>query len=343
MIDLRVGIIGSGFMGRTHAEAIAKYVRGVRLVAVTGGSRAGEIARDYHIEAEQTVGSLLERTDIDAIVITTPQSVHEEQVIAAAQCHKHVLLEKPMAVSVEACRAMTRACRDAGVNLMLGFTQRYRRGNIEAKNIIDTGRIGKIRMIRETMIGVAGRTSYPAWQQLKENYGTLLGYGVHSIDRIRWFTGAEVQSVMARCISPEGTEAEFSSLVFMQLSNGQSASLLCDMECPAPGFPNSGFHSWVIGEKGIIDLDAYGELKAGIDGRWEVVFRQAPIDWVKEGKFSPTRMQSFADQDQEFVNSICEQRAPCITGIDGERAVEVALAAYRSSQEQHSITLPVTA
>jgi predicted dehydrogenase len=71
MIDLRVGIIGSGFMGRTHAEAFARYVRGVRLVAVTGGSRAGEIARDYHIEAEQTVGSLLERTDIDAIVIST--------------------------------------------------------------------------------------------------------------------------------------------------------------------------------------------------------------------------------------------------------------------------------
>jgi UDP-N-acetylglucosamine 3-dehydrogenase len=342
MAEIRIGIVGSGFIARTHAEAFTKYVHGTRLVAVAGGTRTGEIARDYHMEAEPTVARLLERSDIDAVVITSPQSVHEEQVVAAARSHKHVLVEKPMAVSREGCRAMIRACKDAGVNLMVAFTQRFRRGNIEAKRIIDAGEIGSVRMIRETMIGVDGRKTFPAWQQRRENYGTLLGYGVHSIDRIRWFTGSEVSSVMAHAVSPEGIEAEYSSMIFLQLTGGQSASLLCDMECPAPGFPNSGFHSWVIGEKGIIDLDAYGELKAGINGKWEVVFTQAPIDWVKDGKFSPTRMQSFADQDREFVHSILEQRPPSVTGTDGERAVEVALAAYVSSRERHSVELPQT-
>jgi len=340
MDEIRVGIIGSGFMGRTHAEAFAAYTRGARLVAVSGGSRSEELARDYSIDVEPSVTSLFERTDVDAVVIATPQSVHAEQVIAAARFRKHILLEKPMATSLEECRAMNTACRSAGVNLMVGFTQRYRRGNIEAKEIINRGQIGRIKLIRETMIGTDGRTVYPAWQQRKENGGTLLGYGVHSIDRIRWFTGGEVQSVMARCVSPKGIDAEFSSMLFMELTNDQAGSLLCDMECPSPGFPNSAFHSWIIGEEGIIDLDAYGELRVANGGKWEVVFRQAPIDWQKEGKFSPVRMQSYRDQDQEFINSVLEHRQPQIAGVDGERAVEVALAAYESSSCQRSIALP---
>lgn len=341
MDEVRIGIIGSGFMGRTHAEAFAKYTRGGRLVGVYGGSRSEELARDYSMNVEQSLTSLLERSDVDAVVITTPQNVHVEQVIEAARHRKHVLLEKPMGVTLEECRAMNNACKDAGVNLMVGFTQRYRRGNIEAKKIIDSEQIGRIRMIRETMIVVDGCNVYPAWQRKGENRGTLLGYGVHSIDRIRWFTGNEVQSVMAHCVSPEGVEAEYSTMLFLRLTHDQSASLLCDMECPAPGFPNSGFHSWIIGDRGIIDLDAYGELRVGINGTCEQVFRQAPIDWQKEGKFAPARMQSYQDQNQEFIDSILEQRQPAVTGLDGEKAVEVALAAYESSQLQRSVTLPL--
>jgi predicted dehydrogenase len=72
------------------------------------------------------------------------------------------------------------------------------------------------------------------------------------------------------------------------------------------------------------------------------VFRQAAIDWQKEGKYSPVRMQSYRDQDQEFINSILEHRRPAITGVDGEKAVEVALAAYESSLRKRSLELPFT-
>ncbi len=342
MDELRIGIIGSGFMGHTHAEAFAKYTQGARLVAVAGGSRVEGLARAYRIDAEPSVESLLERNDIDAVVITTPQSLHAEQVLAAARHRKHILLEKPMGVSLSECRSMSAACKEAGVNLMLGFTQRFRRGNQEAKRIIEAGEIGGIKMVRETMIAVNGTTIYPAWQQKKENLGTLLGYGVHSIDRIRWLTRSEIRSVTAHCSSPRGIEAEFSSHLFLRLTSGASASLLCDMECPPPGLPHSAFHSLVIGEEGIIDLDAYGELRVGRNGRWEVVFRQAAIDWERAGKFAPVRMQSYQDQDQEFINSVVERREPAVTAADGERAVEVALAAYRSSERGETVILPLT-
>jgi predicted dehydrogenase len=70
------------------------------------------------------------------------------------------------------------------------------------------------------------------------------------------------------------------------------------------------------------------------------VFRQAPIDWQKEGKFAPVRMESYRDQDQEFIDSILEHRQPHVTGLDGEKAVEVALAAYESSRCRRSVALP---
>src|SRR5690349_21064254 len=93
--EVGIGIIGSGYMGRTYAECVARYNHGARLVAVAGGSRAPSLAADYEIAAEPTVEALLARTDIDAIIITSPQSAHRDQTIAAAQAKKHVLVEKP--------------------------------------------------------------------------------------------------------------------------------------------------------------------------------------------------------------------------------------------------------
>src|SRR5262245_34275650 len=113
--DIGVGIIGSGYMGRTYAECIARYNSGARLVAVAGGSRAGGLAADYQVSAEPSVHSLLQRPDIQAIIITSPQSAHREQTVNAAQAGKHVLVEKPMATSSEECRQMIDACRAAGV------------------------------------------------------------------------------------------------------------------------------------------------------------------------------------------------------------------------------------
>src|SRR5262245_51750625 len=104
-------------MGRTYAECVVRYNRGARLVAVAGGSRAPALASDYGVQAEASVDALLERKDVDAVIITSPQSAHREQTIAAAQHGKHILVEKPMATSVSACRDMIDACTTHGVSL----------------------------------------------------------------------------------------------------------------------------------------------------------------------------------------------------------------------------------
>src|SRR5919205_3388581 len=106
MTELRIAILGSGYMGRTYAECISKFNTRVRLAAIAGGRRAPGLAADYGVDYEPTYAKLLARPDVDAVLIATPHAGHRDQVIQAAEAGKHVLVEKPMATSVADCDAM---------------------------------------------------------------------------------------------------------------------------------------------------------------------------------------------------------------------------------------------
>jgi len=149
MDKVRIGIVGSGFMGRTNAETVVRYLDHAQLIAITGGSRAAALAQEYGVSCEASVEALVSRRDIDAVLISTPHCDHAEQAIAAASHGKHVLLDKPMAVSVKECDRILEAVRAAGVKLMIMFGQRFRTCNIEAHRLIRDGAIGKVRMIFE--------------------------------------------------------------------------------------------------------------------------------------------------------------------------------------------------
>ena len=127
MDTVGIGMIGSGFMGLTYSEALARHVQGARLVAVAGGSRAARLAAEYGVPAEPSVDALLARDDVQAVVLATPDQDRRELTLRAAAAGKHVLAEKPMAPTVAECDAMIAACDSAGVNLAVVKTERYRK------------------------------------------------------------------------------------------------------------------------------------------------------------------------------------------------------------------------
>ncbi len=338
MNEIRIGILGSGFMGRTNAETITRYLPGAKLVAVAGGTRAPELAKAYGVEHEATPSALLARGDIDAVFISTPHAQHGEQAAEAARRGKHVLLDKPMATSVAECDAIIDAAKASGVNVMLMFGQRFRIVNREAYRLIQEGALGRVTMIHTWSLNPGGLASLPPWQSVPENLGTLFGHGIHNIDQVRWFTGSEVETVAARSQYEKGGN-EVSTMAVLGLANGAMASVWVSWAVPSPGFPASGFSARVAGEKAILDLDAYGCLKIGQDGNWTVVAEQAPIDWKGKGMLDPARLEAYSLQGREFLDSIRERRRPAITGEDGRAAVAVALAAYESSRQGKTIHL----
>lgn len=339
MRTLGIGIIGSGFMGRTNAEAVTRYLRHAKLKAIAGGTRAPALAAEYDVDCEPMVETLLARPDIHAVLISTPHSEHAWQAIAAARCGKHILLDKPMATSVADCDRILEAVARTGVNLMIMYGQRFRTCNIEARRLIREGAIGRVRMILELILAGGGLASLPPWQSRPENFGPFLAHAVHNIDRIRWLTGCEITSVAAHVQRDPNSGNEVSTMALLGLTGGAMATLWESWDVPAPGFPRSGSGAWIVGETGNLDLDAYGQLRLGRGGEWTVVAEQAPIDWKGQGMLSPVRMRAYQLQHQEFIDSILEGRQPSATGADGRAAVEVAEAAYLSAAEGRTVML----
>ncbi|NMB55440.1 MAG: Gfo/Idh/MocA family oxidoreductase [Leptolinea sp.] len=332
MEKVRIGIIGAGFMGKTHAEVTSRYCHNARLVAVAGGKRASALAGEYYVDYVESVDSLLERSDIDAVIITTPHDCHIPLGLAAAQHGKHILMEKPIGTDLPGIDHLIDTCRRSGLNLMTAQTQRFRDANRVAKSLIKDGAIGQIRMVEEVQhVLLPADTS-----QSSETCGRLLGHGIHSPDRLRWFLEDEAEWVCGfsgnyAIQSPH----ENSSMTLIQFSRGAMASVWVTFESAPPLFPASTFHARIIGEKGLLDVDSYGQVKLGTKDGWQVVFEQESFDFEKE-PLSPVRLKSFTLQDQEFVDSILERRSPAITGEDGRAAVEIVLAAYQS-QQTHQI------
>jgi predicted dehydrogenase len=340
MAEIGVGIIGSGFMGRTYSETIAKRCKRGKLVAVTMGSRAEQLAKDYGMALEPSVESLLARKDIQAVFIATPHHLHTDQAMAAARAGKHMILEKPMACSVANCDTIVNACKQANVWCSIAFTQRMRKCNMTAKQLIDAGAIGRIRHIEEVALNAGGLAGLPKWQSDPENLGTLFGHAIHNFDRVRWFTGAEIRTVYAKCGSIEpAVKVEGSSMVLMTLTDGTVVTLWASFQVPKPSFPRGQFSCRIIGEKGLIDLDAYGELRVATDGAWRVAQTQEPIDWAGKGFLDPTRLESYTLQCQDFIDAVIDRRPPAVTGWDGRQAVAAALAAYESSASGKEIVL----
>lgn len=326
-------------MGRTSAETVTRYLTGAQLVSITGGSRAPALAAEYGVAADADIETMLGRPEIDAVMVSTPHAAHVDEAVAAAKAGKHILLDKPMATTVEGCDRIIAAAEEANVKVMIMFGQRFRDCNIAAKKLVAEGAIGSVKMIQETLLATGGLASLPAWQSQPQNVGIFVGHAVHNIDRIRWITGAEIASVSAQVQRDPESGNEVSTMALLSLTNGAMATIWASWDIASPLFPRSASSAWIAGTTGNLDLDAYGELRLGHGKAWDVMATQAPIDWVGQGALSPVRMEAYRRQHQEFVDAILEDREPAVTAQDGRAAVEVAVAAYQSAAEQKVIHL----
>ena len=218
--QLGVGIIGSGFMGQTYAKTVRDFVEGAQVVAVSGGSRARKLAGDYGVACLDSYEALVARDDIDLVCVATPHACHGEQAIAAAEAGKHLLIDKPMACSVEDCDAILAACRARNLRSSVTFTQRYRIGFAQALEALGRGELGRVLEIRTWQLVPEGMGVVPAWQMQPENVGLLLGHGVHNLDAVRCLTGREIASVFAKCRTLGGAPVEGTSDLLVTTADG---------------------------------------------------------------------------------------------------------------------------
>ena len=340
-----VGIVGSGFMGLTYSEVIANHAKGCRLVAITGGRRAGELAGQYQVDAEPTIDALLARSDIDAVVLATPDQDRLLLTQKAAAAGKHVLAEKPMAPTVAECDQMIAACNQAKVNLSVVKTERFRKLTNKAKLLIDEGRLGPLQMLRTVSAFPLSLTrdlfKDRQWMSDPRSGGLFMGMASHNTDFLRWLTGRNAVKVFAQATTySEISGPPLSVMAQIVFEGGIMAHMWITAELADPTLPSSEVRFQVFGRDGSLDFENFEYLDVGQGEKWERTYTPERFDYLKEPK-SPIRLYPHIGVIQQFIDSIVERRAPLIGGSEGRAAVEICEACLISARTGEAVSLPL--
>ncbi|WP_124712376.1 Gfo/Idh/MocA family oxidoreductase [Mycolicibacterium nivoides] len=306
--QLNFGLIGTGWIGRFHAESLASRVPGATLAAVA----------DPNIEAAQSIGAprayadpleLIGDSRIDAVAISSPAATHAALVVAAAEAGKHVFCEKSMALTLDDADRAIRAAEQAGVALQVGFNRRFASDFAAAREAIAAGSIGTPQLLRSLTrdpgISVEVAARVKPWTIFNE---TL----IHDFDTLCWLNpGARVVEVYAQAaalIHPQFAGDGFldTSVVQIRFDNGAFGTAEASFQA-SYGYDVRGE---VFGSEGV--------LLAG----------RAP---EQAGRLNTELFHdAYAAQFVHFVDSVKAGTQPSVTGHDARIALEIALAAAES-------------
>ena len=202
MIDvaqpLRWGVIGTGWVAADFVVPAMLECPGSRLVGCLGSSaeKSNAFAARFALaHAHPTLASLLADDAIDAVYVATPNALHRDVVVAAARAGKHVLCEKPFAMSVADARAMTQACAAAGVTLRIAHQMRLEAVLARAREIVRSGRLGRIAAI--SLERASANPPRTTWRTDVAQSGVVFDVGVHLLDQVQWVTGQHFAEVTA--------------------------------------------------------------------------------------------------------------------------------------------------
>ncbi|MGJ9382604.1 Gfo/Idh/MocA family protein [Salipaludibacillus sp. CF4.18] len=334
MNKIRVGVIGCGSIAKYRhlPEYLGNQLVDIVAVCDIVEDRVNEIANDYDAQAYTRYEELLAQSDIDAVSVCTPNYLHAPISIAALNAGKHVLCEKPMAISTEEAEAMNEAAASAGKNLMIGHNQRFVPSHKKAKKLIESGEIGKIYSFRSAF-GHGGPEQWSAdgedsWFFKKEDafIGAMGDLGVHKTDLLRFILGEEFKEVGAfvETSAKEKATVDDTAVCVLKTESGVIGTLAASWSYVS-GEDNS---TVIYGENAILRLedDPVNSL----------------IIQYKNGEIVKYELGGIQSNDgdgqttthviDEFITSILEEKTPAVSGAEGLKSLQVVLAALESSE-----------
>lgn len=327
---VRIGMISFAHMHAMSYAACTKDNPDIELVGISDddADRGRQIAGEFETEYFESDEALFD-ADIEGAIITTENVHHRAKAEAAADAGVDVLCEKPISVSVADAQAMIDACDEAGVKLMTAFPCRYGPAYLEVQQMVDAGELGDIVAIKGTNRG----RNPGGWFVDPElsGGGATMDHTVHVADLMRQITGSEVAEVVCEMdtfFNPQ-LECDDAGLISMKFTSGCIGTLDCSWSRP-PHFPIWGDATMaVIGSEGNAWIDLFREH---ID-----IYDNAERTYTWEPYGSNTDYGLVAD----FAECVQTDRPVPITGYDGLKAMEVALAAYESAGQGGKVALPL--
>jgi inositol 2-dehydrogenase len=325
MRKLGMGVLGVGDMGKRHAENLRRLVPQAQLLAVADvdSARAGKIAAELEIEhSYSSLEAMLERKDIEAVVIASPDKFHADAVVTVAEAGKHILCEKPLGLNLQSARVALQAVAKAGVHLQVGFMRRYDPAYVAAYKRIEAGEIGEPVVFKS----IGRDKNMPSLKAYQSGVNGMLLYNstIHDFDLARWLSRdevAEVHTFATVAIRPE--IAEFgdvvSSTVNLRFTRGAIGNIESYVQC----LYGYDVRTEIVGSKGSIFVGTLRQNSA-------TFFQPNRGSYELEDHFLTRFRDAYEAEVVDFVDTILSDRLPRVTGEDGLRAVAIAVAAENS-------------
>jgi predicted dehydrogenase len=331
--EIGFGVVGCGMIGRVQAEAIVS-IAGARLVAVCGRDekRTAEFAAKFEAAPYTDYDRFLAHPGLQIVNICTPNGLHAEQGVRAAQAGKHVLVEKPIETTLEKADALIEACDRNGAKLGVIFQSRFLPAVQKIKRAIDEGRLGRL------MAGDA----YVKWYRAPEYYagswhgtmaldggGALINQAIHTVDLLRWMMGpVETVFAMKAALRYPQIEAEDTLVASLRFQNG-ALGVIEAATSAKPGFKR---RLEISGERGTVILDGDAISCWAIDGETEDA---TGGEQITDGSANPAAIsnEGHRRQIEDMMRAVMEDRQPMVDGTEGRKSLELVTALYASAND----------
>ena len=323
-MSIRFGIIGAGVIADVRMAPAIREAEGCELVAVHARNpeKAQAFAAKHGIPRwYDDWQALLDDREVDAVYIATPPYQHAEQTVAAAQAGKHVLCEKPMAITLEECDRMIAACRQADVRLGLCFMMRFHPVHQRMRQLVAQGFLGQPKMAEARIVFELPNKGPDAFrlQPALGGGGAVMDVGVHCIDLLRFLLDRDVEAVAAFSNhDPSIYPSDETTVMTLRFQGDVPAAVGVSFGIPYAGRSNVELY----GSAGsLFSVDTLGQESTGR-------FLRVSAEGTQEEM--PPVYNQYVALVNEFVEAVQTGRDPVPGGADGRRAQAIALAAYES-------------
>jgi predicted dehydrogenase len=336
--SVRICMVGAGRVGKLHSGTLKRYVPDGDVVALVDPATAilNETGDEFGIGSRfASLEEALDKSDFEAVIITTPTFTHKELAVMAAGQGKHVFLEKPMALSLEECDAIMSATEKNGVALQLGFMRRFDPEFAAAAERIAGGEIGEPMMIKSLTHGPG---LPPAWaNDLKTSNGMIAEVNSHDMDCTRWLIGSNPERMYVETANFKGDERgataeHFYDNMFATIRFESGALGNVSGVCPC----DYGYDARVeiIGKKGIMQIgDMQGQAVVVCVNRDQGLITPIYRRWPERFAWAYIR------EIEHFVACARTGAKPRVGGEDGRWAVAMVLAGTKSFLEERPVSL----
>ena len=341
---IKFAILGCGRIAKRHAELLGTgQIAGARLAAVCDidPTRVDTFATRYGVPGFTSLADMLASPGIDVVSVLTPSGMHAEHAIAVAQAGRHIVVEKPMALTIEDADAMIRAADIAGVRLFIVKQNRFNVPVVKARQALDAGRFGQLVLgtVRVRWCRDQAYYNQDAWRGTwAQDGGVIANQASHHVDMLGWFMGP-VESVHARGLRAlVDIEAEDTAVATLRFRSGA----LGIVEATNAARPKDLEGSLsVLGATGAVEIGGFAVNKIR---HWQFAAPLAEDTNVLE-KFSvnPPNVYGFGHQAyyEHVVDCLAKGVKPLVDGHEGRSSLELVAALYESMASGREVSLPL--